>query len=494
MDPAWLLLVARVERGELGDDDTVATAVEEAALEEATALEHARRLIGRFWDMVHDDPGNALAEATLAIAVCTRFAPDGKRTLAQLERRRAIALFSLGRGKESVAAGERGVAILSALDPTQFEVARLRAALLGFLGNAHLSQGDVTKALVALEEAIAIARAHSLDAELGVFLSSLGNTRVHSGDLVSGESYYEEALRIAVDCENKEGEAVNTGNLGLVKHALGDLDGALEHYERALDCARDLGDRRSAATLEANVGVVFFDRGDLAGARARYEVSLDLARALHDRSTESVALLKLASVAREQGEFDQADALLADAAAALDAVEDPRRSPFLDELGRVLLARGEPRAAGERFTAALTSAREVGDRRGEAISLYDLGRAAAALGEASDALAHLHEAVAVASELDARELTALAQVAQAELHLGSGDRTAASTALAAAEREAQRRGHVLATRFAFAQARSVGLDDPDLAHSLLADLGERARRQGFFVLADEAERRAEELQ
>ena len=493
-DPAWDLLVARIASGELSGDDEVAEALTEAPLDAGYPLERARRLIGRFWDMVHDDPSDALARVTLGVAASARFAPKGVRLRAQLERRRAIALFSLGRGKESVAAGERGLALLDGLDTSLNEVARGRGALLGFLGNAHLSQGDVNAALVALEEAIALARAHDLKAELGVYLSSLGNTRVHSGDLRSGESYYEEALRLAIACGNREGEAVNTGNLGLVKHALGDLEEALEHYERALACARELGDRRSAATLEANVGVVLFERGDLDGAQARYDVSLELSVGLGDRATEAVALLKLGSVARERADFDAADALLVRASDALGAVEDPRRSPVLDEIGRVLLARGDPAGARERFRAALTSARQVGDRRGEAVSLYDLGRAAAALEDGDDALACLGEAVEVATELEADELAALAQVAKAELHLAGGDRKAADAALAAAEGEAQRRSRVLATRYALARAQCVGQTDPARAKAMFEGVGDRARRQGFATLAEEATRRAKELE
>ena len=239
---------------------------------------------------------------------------------------------------------------------------------------------------------------------------------------------------------------------------------------------------------------VLFERGDLDGAQARYEVSLELSLALRDRATEAVALLKLASVARERADFDRADALLAKASGAPTEVEDPRRSPVLDEIGRVLLARGRPAAARERFEAALTSARDVGDRRGEAISLYDLGRASAALKEGSDAMARLGEAVEVASELEADELAALAQVAQAEVHLAGGDRKAADAALATAEVEAKRRGRVLATRFALARAQSVGQTDPALAKALLQDVGDQARRQGFTTLAEEAAHRAKELE
>jgi len=449
-----------------------------------------RGVLDAFWDEVHAAPARALLQTETALAVADAHGVSPVLR-AELSRRQATALFSLGRSAESARVLEAGIALLDGVEDVgeREGAAAVRAAILGFLGNAHLAQGRVPRALVALEEAIAIARANHMEAPLGVYLSSLGNARIFVGDADSAEEYYLEGLRIARKHRNREGEAVNLGNLGLVRQTLGDPDGAEHYYREALELARELGDRRSAATLEANLGLVCAERGELEEATRSYQNALTLARALGDRATEAMALVRQAGVARELGAFQQATELADHAEACLAEVGDPRRGSVWNERGRVQLELGDAEEARAFFERALEAATGIGDRRGEAVAHYDLGRSASQLGHPAEAMGHFQRALVVARDLGDRDVDALVQIARAEALLVMGDTDGAEAALeSAADRASARKGSLLEARYQLGRALALARTQPERARTILGETLIRARERGFKALASEAER------
>lgn len=492
LDAAWQELTERLRAGSLGGVEATLAALEQSSLaDDAGALERARGVLDSFGDLIHQDPAHALAESTLAVAVAR--ARSEPLLTAELSRQRAAALFALGRSRDSLEATAAG---LEALGPrsSEADAARARASLLGFRGNALLAQGRVRESLVALEEAIALARAQGLTAQLAVYLASLGNTRLFSGNPRSAEDYYEEALELARKHKNKEGQAVGLGNLGLVQFVLGDLEDAQDLFEQALGKAREIGDRRNSGTIEANIGAVLAQRGDLEGASRRFDVALALARQLGDKASEAVSLLRMAGVARERGALDHSETLLDQARAAFEGVHDPRQGAVQDERGRIALDNQDPAAARALFTSALETARALRDSSAEAVALYDLGRAALADGDRAAAKTLLDEAIELADELDSPRLRSFVRSALAELHAANADTAKATEALAGAGRYALPNDFVVGVRLTLARARSHAAEDPERARALLLRAIQETRKHGFNALAAEAQRRRDSLE
>lgn len=492
IDDAWDGVAARVTLGELPSEPEVARALEGAgALPDPRALERARAALDRFWELVRDTPGRALGLVTVAAVVADRSeAPGTLRS--ELRGRQAAALFALGRTRDSTAALETALQLLTREPgPDAAETARTRSTLLYYLGNARLAGGDVGRSLVALEEAIALARAHGLRGELARNLSSLGNARLFAGEARAALEYYEEALRLSRDKTNREGEAVNLNNLGLARQALGDLDGALESYQDALGIAKQLGDRRSAGTIEANLALVLAEQGELEQAQKHQEAALELARASDDRATQAVALLRLAAIARERGALSEAQAQLEQAEALLAAMGDPRRSGAWIETGRLRLEVADAEAARALFLRALALSRDVGDRRAELVSLRELGRAERHLGLDAGSVERLREALVLAQDLEDPDLVALVAIELAESLARAGQVVEARKLLASsAGRAAERAGSLIEAQHALARAsvaRATG--DSFQAREILDHLVRAARELGFVALQREATRR-----
>lgn len=497
IDDAWEGVAARVTQGELPSEPDVARALEGAgALPDPRALERARAALDRFWDLVHDTPARALGLVTVAAVVADREGAPGPLR-SELRGRQAAALFALGRPRDSSAALELALQVLAREPGADAALAaRTRTTLLYYLGNARLASGEVRRSLVALEEAIALARAHRLEAELARNLSSLGNARLFAGEARAALEYYEDALRRSRAAGNREGEAVNHNNLGLARHALGDLDGALEAYQEALSISRQLGDRRSAGTIEANLALALADQGELELAQKHQEAALELARGADDRATQAVALLRLAALARERGALSEAQAQLEQAEALLSAMGDPRRTGAWIETGRLRLEVADAEAARALFVRALDLSREVGDRRGELVALRELGRTERLLQRLEESQARLREAHELARDLEDPDLAALVAIELAESLAHARQVVEARRLLASAEaRATERGGSLLEAQHALAQAsvaRAAG--ERAQARHLLDRLVRAAREVGFVALQREATRRLAALE
>jgi tetratricopeptide (TPR) repeat protein len=494
MESSWDDLVSRIVAGEVDDlEDTLSGS---GIVADPQALDHARVMLDRFWDLIHQDPSRALGMAKLTAAVATaRGAPALLRT--EAARREATAAFALGRAYDAAALLESALELLASTgdDVPRPQVAAQRAALLGLLANAQLATGKTQPALIALEEAIAIARELELRPALGVYLSSLGNARITAGEARAAREYYQEALRIAREVGNREGESVNLNNVGLSDHALGSLSGAEDHYLEALALAKSMGDPRVAATAEANLGLVFADRGELERSHQHYQAALELARGLGDRGTQATVLIRLARIKREAGSYEVAQELTGQAGQLLADVEDPRRSALWSETGRCRLARGDLQGAAALFQQALAAARAVGDRRCEALAIFDLGRAAYRAGHLNEARDQLTEAVELARELEDRDMQAAAHGALAEALAGLGELRLAETSLEAAARQVEERPQtLLAGRHQLSKAAlSQAHEDAPGAAALLEGVLRMARDRGFWALARDAEERLRAL-
>ena len=135
--------------------------------------------------------------------------------------RLARTIWSLNRGAEAVAVGERALALLPSDDPD-----RLRPELRGWLARTRFLRGRFRPA--AQDAEIALAEA-----------TAVGNTLA-------------------------EAEALNT--LGMARVALGDAEGGIASLQRAIAVGRGIGDIDSEITAYSTGGHVQRDRAHQDGA------------------------------------------------------------------------------------------------------------------------------------------------------------------------------------------------------------------------------------
>ncbi len=129
----------------------------------------------------------------------------------------------------------------------------------------------------------------------------------------------------AIACTERSGDHLANStlhdNAGADALAAGDLPAARAHLEAAAQAARQIG--RESATLRADLGYVLRAEGDLDGARSAFQASLRIGRRNGDNWHMAMAILGLAFLAGDAGDWDRAAALHGAAQAFRDRTGNP---------------------------------------------------------------------------------------------------------------------------------------------------------------------------
>ncbi len=170
------------------------------------------------------------------------------------------------------------------------------------------------------------------------------------------------------------------------------------------------------------------DRAEEVGRRV-----LRLAEAAEDPQAHAEALVHLANVVIQRGDYGEGERLLAEALrraeGAAEVVPTGLRARIHNNLGNVLAYRDEHEGALTRYQQALELKRVEGDPVGQRIAVGNVGLMCLELGRYDEALTHLAESLAAARALGHRRGEAWSLLALAVLGLEGG-------ALAYAERRA----------------------------------------------------------
>jgi ATP/maltotriose-dependent transcriptional regulator MalT len=277
--------------------------------------------------------------------------PDAEpRRRARLLERLGRCLWHLGRGEETMATYEQGLALLDADEPTPE-----RALLLAAKAKTLMLWGRYTDAVVQCEQALEAARAAGARVAESNALNTLGVARAGLGDLEGGIACLEQS--IDMDWADDRIESVDRGyvNLGDVLLLGGRVTDALllvteglsqlaRHGRRpqwlglqAAEIAFAAGDWEQTARWVApdraprhvDTSVVYFDviatalelaRGETEAAVTRARRARALSERVLDPQFHAPLAALLAAGLRREGGFDEARAALTDAHQRLSAI------------------------------------------------------------------------------------------------------------------------------------------------------------------------------
>jgi predicted ATPase len=126
----------------------------------------------------------------------------------------------------------------------------------------------------------------------------------------------------AIACTERSGDHLIGSQLHMMVgfHALsaGDIPAARSHLEAAAQAQQQIG--HQSTLVMQQLGVVLRAEGDLDGARSKFEAALRITRRNGDKAGVAYAILGLASLAGDAGDWDRAAALHGAAQAFLDRV------------------------------------------------------------------------------------------------------------------------------------------------------------------------------
>lgn len=259
----------------------------------------------------------------------------------------------LARGLEY---GEQGLALLSSIEDTEWEVQALLV-----IGASHEGLGSFSAALETYEGALALAR--KIEDKLNEANShwGLGFTYYRLGQYDKAKTSAQKGLEIATSSNDRLGQQRCHNLLGSVYVEIGQFEEGLSHFDSALKIARDLGYRLSEAYILSNIGENYRLRGLYSEAISYYDQALVLARETNDRVTEGMVLLNLGLVEQGKGNHEKA---LEQFEKALRLASETGATPTELEIivaqGSSLLALNRVQEASEHYHRALDISRHSG--------------------------------------------------------------------------------------------------------------------------------------
>ncbi len=206
--------------------------------------------------------------------------------------------------------------------------------VLGNLGVAYYSLGEMRKAIEFHEQRLVIAREISAasrnEAEramarrgeanalgnLGLACAALNETRI-------AIEYHEQALQIDRVIGDRRGEGQDLNNLGFAYADLHETRKAIEYYEQSLQIDREMGDRWGEGRALGNLGNAFMHLGETRKAIETYQQRLIIAREVGDRRGEGNAFLNMSLALDKLHERPKAIELAQAALKIYEQVEDP---------------------------------------------------------------------------------------------------------------------------------------------------------------------------
>jgi tetratricopeptide (TPR) repeat protein len=223
-----------------------------------------------------------------------------------------------------------------------------------------------------------------------------------------GRPPFAEARLAAIRGVNRNVWHDDAGAIAEFRHALALLEGLGAHHQRQI------------ATLSSNLGELVARAGEYDEAERLLSRAIELGDATGIGSIP--ALMHLSTLRRSQQRLDEADDLLRDAIARLDAASPsghPWRGQLFNNLGVVATRRPDFAAAAEAFATAARSHEQIGVRDAAWAGYHkNWATAASRMRDWSTAVEHFEIALGVLTSADPRRDEALVGLAEAELELG----------------------------------------------------------------------------
>lgn len=168
-------------------------------------------------------------------------------------------------------------------------------------------------------------------------------------------------------------QAILLGQIGSIYYAIGNIEGAQAHYLSALSLVEDGGDSGVRATLLNGLGQIALSQSNNE-ARALFTSALGVSREAQNFYGAAVALNGLGRLASQEGNFNEAKSLLAEAKQIAQKHHyQSLYADILDNLGNVAYRLAIFEEAMQHYQEALQLRQQLGDKMGLARSLGNVG-------------------------------------------------------------------------------------------------------------------------
>ena len=276
---------------------------------------------------------------------------------------------------------------------------RWEAKAWNLRGVSFFYRGDYPRGLECLTECLQIQEALGDDMGIAITLGNIGNIHRDLGEHDQALAHHQRALSISERVHDSTGIAVALNNMGGNYEARGDYARAIDHYMRSLRIKERLGDERGIGNTLNNIGVLRMQQKDYAEAMSYFLRSKVYRERLADNVGLGGLLANMAIVEEHSGSLDSARTLNE---LAMRTYEEAGHTPGLllagNNLGSVLLKKGDAQGALREFQRCFQLADSMGDKGHAAIALSNMGSIHAELGDRKAAMSEALRAMVLAQE------------------------------------------------------------------------------------------------
>ena len=331
-------------------------------------------------------------------------------------------------------------------------------------------------------------------------LTHIGNALEGAGRFLEARDFAQKALDTFRDLGALPGQAASLKSLGIISARLGELPDALERFGEAREIYRRLGDRKGEADILGNLGALHYYLGDYERCIEYTEQAQPLFHEMGNRIGSAKCLTNLGNSCSALGAFAEGLGHHERALEVYEQLEDASgQADSLCNVGIALGALGvggqleltfrtrdegeELRAAAETTDRAMALYAEIGSRRGEVISHFNLGMIRLCVGDVEAAEAQLQDALRISRDLGLDRLAMRSLAALARARFFAGDLQDAVSLSAEAIELLGAQAPPEATEIHFARYRilravdreSEALPHLKTAHDLITEQAERIR-------------------
>lgn len=294
-----------------------------------------------------------------------------------------IARINMGHFEEAIGFLEQQLGTLEQVNSSTQQNDRARA--LGHLGDCYEQLSDYEEAIKYYQNQLTLAiQLHSYRDQERAY-RGLGHSHKQLGNLQEALVCLEKRLVVAHELGSFEAKASAYGDLGNIHNALNNYDQAINCLEHQRDIARELNDRIGTSDAISSLGNVFQHMNDYEAALRLHKMDLELCDNIGMNNMQARAYGNLASVHENTKNYPEAVRCL-------------------------------------EKQLSLTS-----DRFVKCLSCLALGRVLDRLGQTSQAINFLHQALQISQSLNKLEDEAKIRYCLGSSLLSSGDKETAKT-------------------------------------------------------------------
>jgi class 3 adenylate cyclase/tetratricopeptide (TPR) repeat protein len=235
-----------------------------------------------------------------------------------------------------------------------------RVRVLEHLAFVAWQQSDHTASLGYSAEHLRLARELGDEIAACMAIEQEGLVRWHRGEYDRAQALFEHALRDAARVGHPRGVIHASNDLAGLHYELGQYAIAFERVREGLEAAEEIGYRPAIGWMIGNAGELYRHHGDMRQAHACYATAIALMSELRDWRVLLINVGNLGVAVAAQGEWDRAEKLLGYAVRLARAIENPYHlCEFAYHQARVLAEQDESRQAAALNDEALALAEQI---------------------------------------------------------------------------------------------------------------------------------------